>query len=77
MNRMNRLPLACTKTLMNISSWYYLSRSFHSTYQSLPLKAYRKIFTFFVLMIGLGIIAVPTGLFASALSKARDMESKK
>jgi voltage-gated potassium channel len=33
------------------------------------------IFTFFVLIIGLGIVAVPTGLFASALSKAREVES--
>jgi len=33
-----------------------------------------KIFTFFILIIGLGIIAIPTGLFASALSKARESD---
>ena len=39
-----------------------------------PITVGGKVFTFFVLMIGLGIVAVPTGLFASALSKARDIE---
>ena len=32
------------------------------------------MFTFIVLMIGLGIVAIPTGLFASALTKVRDEE---
>lgn len=41
-----------------------------------PVTIGGRIFTFFVLMIGLGIIAVPTGILASALSKARDMESE-
>lgn len=36
-----------------------------------PITVGGKIFTFFVLMIGLGFVAVPTGLFASALSAAR------
>ena len=40
-----------------------------------PITAGGKIFTFFVLMIGLGIVAVPTGLIASALSKVRSEES--
>ncbi|MBK1649379.1 ion transporter [Rhabdochromatium marinum] len=40
-----------------------------------PVTAGGKIFTFFILMIGLGIVAVPAGLLASALSKIRrDME---
>lgn len=37
-----------------------------------PVTAGGKLFTFFVLIIGLGIIAVPTGLIASALSQARE-----
>lgn len=37
-----------------------------------PITTGGRIFTFFILLIGLGIVAVPTGLFASALSKARD-----
>ncbi len=36
-----------------------------------PITVGGKLFTFFVLMIGLGFIAVPTGLIVSAMSKAR------
>lgn len=36
-----------------------------------PITAGGKLFTFFMLMIGLGIVAVPTGLLASALSNIR------
>ncbi|WP_445354406.1 ion transporter [Microbulbifer sp. EKSA008] len=36
-----------------------------------PVTLGGRIFTFFVLLIGLGVIAIPTGLVASALSKAR------
>jgi len=36
-----------------------------------PVTTGGKVFTFFVLMIGLGIVAVPAGLLASAFSKAR------
>ncbi len=36
-----------------------------------PVTAGGRVFTFFVLMLGLGVIAVPTGLVASALSQAR------
>lgn len=36
-----------------------------------PITAGGKLFTFFVLMIGVGIVAVPTGLVASALSQVR------
>lgn len=39
-----------------------------------PITLGGKIFTFFVLMIGLGFVSVPAGLVASALSKARQME---
>ena len=39
-----------------------------------PVTVGGKVFTFIVLMIGLGLVAVPTGLFASALSQARDEE---
>ncbi len=39
-----------------------------------PVTPGGKLFTFLVLMIGLGIVAVPAGLVSSALSKARDQE---
>jgi len=37
-----------------------------------PVTAGGKLFTFFILVIGLGLIAVPVGLVASALSQARE-----
>jgi len=40
-----------------------------------PITAGGKLFTFVVLMIGLGIVAVPTGLIASALSQVRDNDA--
>jgi voltage-gated potassium channel len=39
-----------------------------------PVTAGGKCFTFIVLIIGLGIVAVPTGFIASALSRAREEE---
>ncbi len=36
-----------------------------------PVTAGGRFFTFLLLMIGLGIIAIPSGIIASALSKAR------
>jgi voltage-gated potassium channel len=39
-----------------------------------PITTGGKVFTFFVLMIGIGIIAVPAGLIGTALSKAREIE---
>ena len=41
-----------------------------------PITTGGRILTCFLLMLGLGIIAVPTGLFASALSKCRIDEEK-
>ena len=42
-----------------------------------PMTAGGKVFTFFVLMVGLGIVAVPTGLIATALSQTRTEETTK
>jgi voltage-gated potassium channel len=39
-----------------------------------PVTVGGKVFTFLVLLIGLGIVSVPAGLVASALSKARQLE---
>lgn len=36
-----------------------------------PVTLGGRLFTFLVLMVGLGVVAVPSGLFASALSEAR------
>src|SRR5699024_2545893 len=39
-----------------------------------PITTGGKLFTFFILMIGVGIVTIPAGLVASALTKAREME---
>lgn len=41
-----------------------------------PITAGGKIFTFLVLILGLGIVSVPAGLLASALSRARVLEKE-
>lgn len=39
-----------------------------------PITVGGRIFTFFILIIGLGLVSVPAGLISSALSKARENE---
>lgn len=39
-----------------------------------PITMGGRIFTFFILIIGVGIVTVPAGLVASALSRAREQE---
>jgi len=41
---------------------------------AIPLTVGGKIFTIVILLIGLGIIAVPTGLLTSAFSRTNDLE---
>lgn len=41
-----------------------------------PITVGGKIFTFFILLIGVGVVTVPAGLVASGLSKAREIEDK-
>jgi voltage-gated potassium channel len=39
-----------------------------------PITVGGRVFTFLILLIGLGVISVPAGLVASALAKARELE---
>ncbi len=39
-----------------------------------PITLGGRVFTFFILLLGLGIITIPTGLIASALSTARNIQ---
>lgn len=39
-----------------------------------PVTVGGRVFTFAVLLVGLGIVAVPAGLFSAALSKARELQ---
>jgi voltage-gated potassium channel len=41
-----------------------------------PITLGGRIFTFFVLIIGIGVISVPAGLVATALAKARTLEEE-
>lgn len=41
-----------------------------------PITAGGRVFTFLILMIGLGIVAIPSGLMASALTEARRIEQE-
>jgi len=41
-----------------------------------PITVGGRIFTFAVLLVGLGVVSVPAGLVASALSKARELEDE-
>jgi voltage-gated potassium channel len=40
-----------------------------------PITIAGRIFTFFILMLGLGLVAVPTGIVASALSEVRQEQN--
>lgn len=42
-----------------------------------PITTGGRIFTFFILMIGLGTVAVPSGLLATALTEAREEEQER
>jgi len=42
-----------------------------------PITVGGKVFTFFILMIGLGIVAIPTGIISSALTKSVDKTEDK
>ncbi len=39
-----------------------------------PITVGGKVFTFMILMIGLGIVAIPTGIISSALTKSVDKD---
>ena len=41
-----------------------------------PITTGGRLFTFLILMLGLGVVAVPTGVIASALSAVRKNENK-
>lgn len=41
-----------------------------------PITVGGRVFTFFILIIGLGIVTIPAGLIASAITRARELEDK-
>jgi len=42
----------------------------------LPITAGGRVFTVLILMVGLGLVAVPAGIVSSALSEARRLEEE-
>ena len=59
------------------SGWWAISTLTTVGYGDVyPITVGGKIFTFFILLIGVGVVTVPAGLIASALSKARDLEEE-
>ena len=58
------------------SGWWAISTLTTVGYGDVyPITDGGKIFTFFILLIGVGIVTIPAGLVASALSKAREIEN--
>ena len=39
-----------------------------------PITVGGKVFTFLILLVGLGIVSIPAGMVATSLAKAREME---
>jgi voltage-gated potassium channel len=59
------------------SLWWAVSTLTTVGYRDIyPITTGGRIFTFFILIIGLGLVSVPAGLISSALTKAREMENK-
>lgn len=59
------------------SLWWAVVTLFTVGYgDSYPITVGGKIFTFFVLIIGVSMMMVPAGIFTTALMKAREIEEK-
>ncbi len=57
------------------SMWWSISTLTTVGYgDAYPITVGGRLFTFFVLVVGLGVVAVPSGLLASALANARQEE---
>lgn len=56
--------------------WAFVTLTTVGYGDAVPITLGGRVFTGFVLIAGLGIVAVPTGLLAAALSKARDHEKE-
>ena len=62
------------KTIFHSAWWSIVTLTTVGYGDIYPITLGGRIFTFFVLMIGVGLVTVPAGLVASALSKAREIE---
>ena len=64
------------KSIFHSSWWSIVTLTTVGYGDVYPITLGGKIFTFFVLIIGVGVVTVPAGLVATALSKAREIQDK-
>ena len=62
------------KSIFHSSWWSIVTLTTVGYGDVYPITLGGKIFTFFVLIIGVGVVTVPAGLVATALSKAREIQ---
>ena len=65
------------KSIFHSSWWSIVTLTTVGYGDVYPITIGGKIFTFFVLIIGVGVVTVPAGLVATALSKAREIQEEK
>lgn len=59
------------------SSWWAVATLTTVGYGDVyPITVGGKLFTFFIVMLGVGIVTIPAGLVASALTEAREIEEQ-
>ena len=64
------------KSIFHSSWWSVVTLTTVGYGDVYPITVGGKIFTFFVLLIGVGVLTVPAGLVATSLSKARDLQDQ-
>ena len=67
-------PDAQIKTALDAFWWTVATVTTVGYGDVFPITVGGKVFTFIILMLGLGIVAVPTGIISSALTKSVDKE---
>ena len=64
------------KSIFHSSWWSIVTLTTVGYGDVYPITIGGKIFTFFVLIIGVGVVTVPAGLVATSLSKAREIQEE-
>ena len=64
------------KSIFHSSWWSIVTLTTVGYGDVYPITLGGKIFTFFVLIIGVGVVTVPAGLVATSLSKAREIQEE-
>ena len=64
------------KSIFHSSWWSIVTLTTVGYGDVYPITLGGKLFTFFVLIIGVGVVTIPAGLIATALSKAREIQEK-